>query len=265
MATTGRAQTLVPCDGIIFDRVEADGQNAIGGGEQPVGRLIAEEADPPRILRRPGGRRPAARALERRRIGQPARREKAADRLGAAMFRGLHAEYRHGPARRVDQLRRALQFTRSRLSLRRAASPAGADVAGKGAEPHVLGQSEENRAGPAALGRAHGVAEDLGQHMGVQRLGGEFGDGAHDVDAVQRLMRVLEAVARLDLAADRKHRVAFRGGRREAGHEIGDAGPGSDETDADAAGHAAHGRGHEGGVLLVPADHELDLRVRAAR
>ena len=177
------------------------------------------------------------------------------------MFRGLHAENRHGPAGRVDKLRRALQFARVRLSLRRAASPAGTDVAGKGAQPDVLRESEENRAGPTALGGAHGIAENLRQHMGVQRLGGEFGDGAHDVDAVQRLMRVLEAVARLDLAADREHGITFRGGGREASDEIGDARPGGDETDADAAGHSTHGRRHEGGVLLVPADHELDLRV----
>jgi len=74
-------------------------------------------------------------------------------------------------------------------------------------------------------------------------------------------MGVLEAVIEGHLSADRQHRIAFGGGGGQPGDQVGDAGARGGQTDADCSRQTPEGLGHKGGVLFMPAQHQLDRRV----
>ncbi len=88
----------------------------------------------------------------------------------------------------------------------------------------------------------------------------ELRERLHHVDHVDDLeVTLLAGLDRL-LPGDHQHRHAaelrIRGGR----HEVRRTGPERGDTHAGAARQAAVGGGHEPGRLLVPGQHELDLR-----
>jgi hypothetical protein len=72
-------------------------------------------------------------------------------------------------------------------------------------------------------------------------------------------MDLLERLKCGDRAAERHHRIAFRIGGRKSGGQVGHSGSRSCDCDACFAGHSADAAGDERRVLLMSADHGLDL------
>lgn len=71
----------------------------------------------------------------------------------------------------------------------------------------------------------------------------------------------MNEIGELDSPAQRNYGVAFGIGRGEPSDEIGNTGARGRDGDAGLPRHASDAACDEGGVLLVPADNGLDLRV----
>ena len=134
------------------------------------------------------------------------------------------------------------------------------DLPGRLFRGDVLRQLQMHRPRPLLLGdperlahdgRDRGRADDLPRHLG-ERL--HRGDDVDDLEA--RLARRHDRL----LAGDHDHRhgAEMRIGRRR--REVERAGSERRDAHARAAGEPAVGRRHEPGRLLVPGQHELDLR-----
>jgi hypothetical protein len=125
----------------------------------------------------------------------------------------------------------------------------------------VLGQIDQHRPGPTA-----GRDRDRFAHDGMDVLG-----AAHDVavldhgqahaEHVDFLERIRAHQARRHLAGDReqRHRIEIR--VREPGQQIGRAGPGGREADADAAARARIAVGGQRRTLLMPHEDVLERRI----
>lgn len=74
-------------------------------------------------------------------------------------------------------------------------------------------------------------------------------------------MGVLDAIVQGHLTADGQQRIPLRGGGGQARNQVGDTRPRRSQADPHFAGHTAHRLGHESGILLVPAEHQLDRRI----
>jgi len=74
-------------------------------------------------------------------------------------------------------------------------------------------------------------------------------------------MRLLEALRDRHRAAQGDDGIALGIGGREPGHQVRAARAGRHQHDSGLAGDAAQAAGDEGCVLLVAADHRLDLRI----
>ena len=87
---------------------------------------------------------------------------------------------------------------------------------------------------------------------------GVFGDGPHHVHPIKGLVGVLDAIVQGHFTTDGQHRIPLGGGGGQARDQVGDTRPRRGQADPHLAGHPAHRLGHEGGILLVPAEHQLD-------
>lgn len=112
---------------------------------------------------------------------------------------------------------------------------------------------------------AFGGPERGGNHFrdAVPRrdLGREPSDWPEQAHGVQRLVRQFEPVGQRHGPAEGDNRAAFVIGSRQSRRQVCAAGAGGHETYPRAAGHPADPLGDERGVLFVPADDRLDLRV----
>jgi hypothetical protein len=122
---------------------------------------------------------------------------------------------------------------------------------------HVVGEHDGGRAARFARRRAERVHDRLGDVVGGGDLAGRDRDGLQHADGIHRLVRALEVLRARDGAADRDDRVALGGrGEKPVARFVG-AGAARDQHDARDAGEAADRGGHEDGVLLGAAGHEL--------
>ena len=124
----------------------------------------------------------------------------------------------------------------------------------------ILGQFEMHRARPLLLRDPEGVANQGRDTLRGDDLRRHLGERPHGRDDVDDLEARLAAAADRLLAGDHdhRHRAQMRVGRSR--RQIERAGTQRRQADAGAPGETPVGGRHEAGGLLVPCQHQLDLR-----
>jgi hypothetical protein len=125
----------------------------------------------------------------------------------------------------------------------------------------TLGQIDVRCTRPAGLGRAEGVGQYFAELIRSSDCRAELGHRLQDRDRIHRLMDLLQCFGGGNSAAKCHHRVALGIGSGQARRQIGNTGTRRCDGNTRPARHAADAACNEGRVLLVPADHRLDLRV----
>ena len=168
------------------------------------------------------------------------------------------AQHQERPFRRcqhVAQLRHVVR-PRMRLDLGVPAGRRGDDAIAQ----HILGQRQDHRAGASRCRHVKGVADMLGDALGVVDLGNPLRHLAEHAPVVDFLERLAFDQAAPDLADEQDHRRRILESDVHAGAGVGGAGSARDEADAGLAGHLAVGFGHDGGAAFLAADHQVDFR-----
>ncbi len=122
----------------------------------------------------------------------------------------------------------------------------------------VFGDVDEHGAGTAGLRDLECFADGGGDVFGAGDEVVVLGDGQGDAGDVDLLKRVGAEDFAADLACDRHNGNAIEHGGGNAGDEIGGAGAGGGDTDADFTGGTGVAVGHVRGALLVADENVMD-------
>jgi hypothetical protein len=125
----------------------------------------------------------------------------------------------------------------------------------------ILGQFEMDRARPLLLRHPKSVTNQGGNALRSDDLGCHLGERPHGRDNVDDLEARLAAAPDRLLPCDHhhRHRAQMRVGRSR--RQVERTGAERRQADAGAPGETPTGGRHKTGSLLVPRQHELDLRV----
>ena len=126
---------------------------------------------------------------------------------------------------------------------------------------NVFRQLKMNRARPLLLRHPEGVAHERGDRRRADDLVGHLGQGRHGRNDVDDLEACLFSADDPLLAGDHHHRHGTEQGIGGASGQVQGARPERRQANARLARQSAIGRGHEGGRLFVPGQHELDFRL----
>ena len=134
----------------------------------------------------------------------------------------------------------------------------GCRVGGDLLADDVLGQADDNGAGPAAHRGKHGLGDDFGGALGVVQDHDALGAGVEPGFDVEFLEGFAVPVGEGDQADEQHHGggVLPRGVQADMG--VGGAGSAGDHGDAGELVHLAVGFGHVGGAALVAAHDRFD-------
>ena len=201
----------------------ADGGHAIACGEQHITGLVFEKATAAGKKIAAAFPDPGSGALESGDIGDPSGGNEFRDGLRSARVAGLHPEQESGLAARLENLRGALNL------------------------------------GAARFRRAHRLAEEFAELSGCGDFGSVFGHWPQQGDRVGGLVGGLDALLEGNLAADGQNRISLGGGGGQTGRKISHARSGSGQHHTDAARHSTHRGSHEGGILFVATEDELNV------
>ena len=107
--------------------------------------------------------------------------------------------------------------------------------------------------------QTYGLPHDFRNVVRVQDGRGPLGDGREQLHDIHDLVGFLVQARGCALAGEDEQRGSIHVGVGHSGDQIGGAGAQGAQADGGIAGEAAVDFGHEGGALLVPRQHELDL------
>jgi hypothetical protein len=134
---------------------------------------------------------------------------------------------------------------------------------GGGLHQHVLGQHENDRAGPALQRGVEGPRHVLGQPVGAAHLAHPLGHaqraGAEHLAVVDLLEGLAVALVGGHLADEQDHRRAVLKGGVQSDRRVAGARAARHEADTRAAAQLALRLGHEGRATLVAAGDEADV------
>ena len=128
---------------------------------------------------------------------------------------------------------------------------------------HHIGRDRDVGDAPVGEGGVDGDVEHLHQILWSAGLGIEEGDVVEQLQLAGLLRHARADPVAVDLSGDRKHRDTVARGVGETVQQVVRSRALAGAGDGELAGDSGLPRSHEGGVLLVAADHELDVVVLA--
>ena len=124
---------------------------------------------------------------------------------------------------------------------------------------HVLGNGEDDGAGPAGGGDAPGARDIFGDAAGIVDPRRPFGDGREESGEVDFLKALAILVGAVEVADEQDHRGGILESDVDPRTGVGRARAAGDEGDAGTPGHLAVGVGHVSDPAFLAADGDVDF------